>query len=159
MSSHEYQVQISNLIQQETDLYTRLLGTLNDENQALCNNDFETVHTLTSTKQQIVDTLSSLAQQRESLLQQAGFSKNKSGITAFIKASGGLLERAWQALMTKVSECSRQNEINGIMISTASRHTLNALSILRGQQPGDNVRYGSRGEALNIPSSSPLAKA
>jgi len=159
MSINEYKTRISDLIEQETGFYNQLLDTLNAEYQALCSNDFETVQQLTSTKQQIIDTLSSLGRQRETLLQQAGFDTDKSGMTACIKQCGGQLERDWHSLMAGVSECSRQNEINGIMISTASRHTMNALSILRGQQPGENVRYGARGEALTITSSNTLAKA
>ena len=155
----EDQIRIKDLIQQETGFTRRLLEALHSENQALCSNDFATVEQLTPLKQQIIEALSTLEQQRESLLRQAGFSNDKSGMTKFITQCDENIEQDWQILLDIVSECNRQNEINGIMINTASRQTSSALSILKGQLPGENIHYGSKGEALPNTTSNPLAKA
>jgi flagellar biosynthesis/type III secretory pathway chaperone len=163
MSTYEYQNQINELIQQEISLSNRLLENLLSENQALSSNDHEVIQGLLANKQQIIGTLESLGKQRELVLKKTGFSGDKNGMKKLIKQSGDtsncLLGQNWRQLMAIVSECQRQNEINGIIINASSRYTTYALSILKGQQPGDNVRYGSKGETIHNTYTNPLAKA
>jgi len=158
MPLSKYQTQIRELLQQEINLSTQLLENLQLENQALGNNDLESVEEIASVKQQAIATLELLGRQRESLLKNAGFSNDKIGMETFIKQYLDL-DHDWQQLMSTVSKCRRQNEINGIIINAASRNTRDALSILKGQQSNDKVRYGSKGETINSTITNPIAKA
>jgi len=154
----EYQSQFRVLLQQEIEFSNQLLKNLQLENQALSNNDIESIQNIAPDKQQIIYTLESLSRQRESLLKNAGFSGDKIGMENFIKQYRSL-DQDWQQLMSVVSKCQRQNEINGIIINAASRQTTDALSILKGQQSNNKVRYGSKGETINSTYTNPLAKA
>lgn len=159
MSLIEYQAQINSVLRQEIDLSNKLLDTLQSENQALSNNNFDAMQQTAFDKQQIIDTLDSLGRQRESLLRNAGYSGDKVGMYNFIRQGSSDLDKNWQQLVSIASKCRRQNEINGIIISAASRHTTNALRMLKGQQPSEKVRYGSKGEAISSSCSNPIAKA
>lgn len=155
----ESQNQIDELIQQEIRLSEQLLEFLQSEYQALSTNNLDVIPQIAQDKQQIVDTLASLDRQRELLLQQAGFDFDKNGMKDFLKQCDSLLNREWQRLMTVISRCQYQNEINGIIINASSRNAKNMLSILKGQQPGDKVNYGPKGETINDGHTHPLAKA
>ena len=163
MTSNEEQSRINELLQQEIHISRQLLGILQSENQALSSNDHDAIRRLIPDKQQAIDTMGSLAQQRQSLLKNAGFSEDKKGMEAFIRQCGlmsrDLLEQYWRQLGTAASGCQRQNEINGIIISASSRYTKNALSILKGQRPGNELHYGPNGEKISTANSTTFAKA
>ena len=159
MSLAECQNQIGELLRQETGLSSQLLEILQSENQALSANDLDIIQQIAQDKQQIVDTLESLDQQRELQLQKAGFDIDKNGMKDFLKQCDDRLNQDWQQLMTVITKCQRQNEVNGIIINAASHHAKDALSILKGQQPGNKIHYGPKGETINGSYTNPLAKA
>lgn len=163
MTTTDEENRINDLLQQEIHISQQLLGILQSENLALSSNDHDALRQLIPNKQQAIDTLGSLAQQRQSLLKNAGFSEDKKGMEAFIKQCGhmssGLLEQYWRQLSTAASGCQRQNEINGIIISASSRYTRNALSLLKGQRPGNELHYGPNGEKISTAYSTTFAKA
>lgn len=163
MTSTQQQSRINELLQQEIRLSQQLLEILQSENQALQSNDHDAIQQLIPNKQQAIDSLESLVQQRQSLLKDAGFSADKKGMDSFIRQCGGisrgLLEQYRHQLITVASSCQRQNEINGIIINASSRYTKNALSILKGQRPGNEVHYGPNGEKINSSYSTTFAKA
>ena len=159
MTSYECQQRIHELIREEIDLSDQLREALQKEYQVLSTNDDESIQRITDHKQQIIGSLESLNRQRETELDKAGYQGNKFGMNAFINQCGETFIRDWQNLIEVISECNRQNEINGIIINASSRHTALALSLLKGQQGEDNPRYGASGKSLGNTYSNPLAKA
>jgi flagellar biosynthesis/type III secretory pathway chaperone len=159
MTAYECQQRVHELIQEEICLLDKLRDILQKEYKALNTNNDGSIRDLADHKQQIITSLETLNHQRESELEKAGYQGNKSGMKVFVKQCSEHIARDWQQLITIISECSRQNEINGIIINATSRHTALALSLLKGQQGSDNHRYGPNGESQGNTYSNPLAKA
>ncbi len=159
MTSYESQQRIHELIREEIALSVQLREALQKEYQVLSTNDDESIRLLAEHKQQIIGSLESLNRQRGAELDKAGYQSNRFGMNTFIKQCGKTLIEDWQNLINIISECNRQNDVNGIIINASSRHTALALSLLKGQQDGDNPRYGPNGESPNDTYSNPLAKA
>jgi flagella synthesis protein FlgN len=148
------------------DLFTSDIGTaeqllelIDNEFQALSERDLTRLDSLLSEKQPLLTLLQQHGSERSRLLQDAGLSADRDGLTALAGNSSvgdQLLERS-EALSTLLQRCQEGNLRNGRLIRANQASVRSVLGILRGgETPG---LYDSRGSAARIAQQRPLSEA
>jgi flagellar biosynthesis/type III secretory pathway chaperone len=120
----------------ETLAHTQVLRRqLEDEAAALTANDVGNLESAVAAKNASVHELEQREQQRQRLLETAGFSGNRYGTNACIEwcDEDDNVARLWQQLLDDVQTCQRQNRVNGTLVQFSRRHVQQLLDILRGQ--------------------------
>lgn len=118
----------------------QLFQSLNDEHNALCNNQYEVILSLAEQKQSLVTRLDELDQQR---LQLSGNSDFKQ----FLAHSHPNLSQTWLALREKIRRCQHQNEVNGLILNRRNQMAREMLNIFTGRCNGDETTYDPSGKA------------
>ncbi len=127
-------------IQQQSQ---KLLDCLKLEKQALDNNEFEQLSELAIQKQQLLDKLEQLDQQRATHCPDKNFS-------FFIENSRNLtLISQWEITRKVIADCQLQNETNGYLIARCSQINQDILSILSGRSQLQNETYNAQGNQTN----------
>ncbi|MDV5860862.1 flagellar protein FlgN [Pseudomonas mendocina] len=137
----------------------QLLELIDNEFQALSERDLTRLDSLLSEKQPLLALLQQHGSERSRLLQDAGLSADRDGLTALAGNSSvgdQLLERS-EALSTLLQRCQEGNLRNGRLIRANQASVRSVLGILRGgETPG---LYDSRGSAARIAQQRPLSEA
>ena len=134
---------------------------LDDEAAALAANDVETLESAVTAKNASVGKLEQLEQQRQRLLETAGFSGNRYGANACIEwcDENDKLAQLWRQLLDEVQTCQRQNSVNGTLVQFSRRNVQQLLDILRGQLPSGRLYDPSGDTSTCAETTRTLAKA
>lgn len=119
----------------------QLIQCLNDEHNALCNNQYEVILSLAEQKQTLVTRLDELDQQR---LQLSG---GNSDFAQFLAHSHPDLSQAWLRLREKIQRCQHQNDVNGLILNRRNQMAREMLNIFTGRSNGDETTYDPSGKA------------
>jgi flagellar biosynthesis/type III secretory pathway chaperone len=138
------------LLRTEARAFEAFASTLQAEQESLVKNDIETLTALAQTKQQQIDRLNQLADQRLQAIAQLGHPRNRAGMEAWALQAGRDAVEAWQAVLQSAAEVHRINRINGDLIDTHLQRNRQALhAVLRAS--GHASLYGPDGQPDAIP--------
>lgn len=143
----------------DIDTAEQLLELIDSEFQALTERDLARLDSLLSDKQPLLALLQQHGNDRSRLLQNAGLSADRAGLTALAgKSSVGeqLLTRS-EALSALLQRCQEANLRNGRLIRANQASVSSVLGILRGGETPS--LYDSRGSAARIAQQRPLSQA
>lgn len=136
--------QLSELAQQ----LASLASLLQQEQAALTQKDFATLEALAHDKEMLSAQIEQLEQQRHGLCSQLNIQSDFASIKTYITGVSGKLlarlEQQWDTISTLGSQCTSQNQVNGILVANQHRHAQQALAILRGVT-GDDETYSASG--------------
>jgi flagella synthesis protein FlgN len=133
------------LLKQECRALAQLLGTLNEEHQALLRHDMTALDRASNKKQQQVIHLENLARDRDFALRQHGLAAGHEGIEHSLRQQPrSIAQASWKELQTLLTRCRQQNLVNGGMVEISQRHVKRTLSLLHGQSPEPQT-YGPSG--------------
>lgn len=114
---------------------TSLLAALEDERDALTQQDFSRIEKGATTKSTLVDQLDAFERQRNQICQAAGFGESGQQMSEFLNAMDNKsrsLHESWNTLSTKMASCRSLNNANGAIIRVRQQHFEASLSLLRG---------------------------
>lgn len=152
MTSSDLWQRLDDCIARELDASQRLLETLREENTALTTRDAARIDQAVGAKSVALAELETLDRERERLMRETGQAQNDQGMAGQPGQSDPRrrtrLVDNWMRLLELAGECQKQNAINGALIQSGLRHTRQALSLLKGQPPGETTpQYGPAGQA------------
>jgi flagellar biosynthesis/type III secretory pathway chaperone len=137
-----------------------LKESLENERQALENQDIDALHAAVEIKSSCVAQLQELENERRDICAACGFD-DRDGQMQQIAAwcdHDSKIEDCWEQLMVIAAECSAHNITNGSIIRLHQQHIESSLSILRGETPGRDT-YNRNGTGSGGPSHRSLAEA
>ena len=148
------------VLNQEICATTQLIEALMAERKSIIGADTSALESAVRDKEQGLEKLHELESQRLSLIDAAGYSPNPDGMVIYLQQnrSSGEIFKLWQQLLMQATGCRDQNRENYQLVEMYSRHTHQALCILRGEDPGQEV-YGPAGIAHDQHDRRSLAKA
>ncbi|MDP1707794.1 MAG: flagellar protein FlgN [Gammaproteobacteria bacterium] len=135
----------------------QLLQVLHREHTAVTSNTPELLEQAAQEKLYWLRQVEALVDARSDGLRAAGVTGDPQSAAPGLTAHPDVVAR-WQQVQRILVECQRQNQINGSVIELSRRHTLRALSLLRGQS-ADQTVYSASGEAFGPPPPHMLATA
>lgn len=138
--------QFQGLLQQETEEVSHLLEALNREHEVLLHRETDAIGIVVAEKEKALGHLNQLAAQRVILLQEAGYSDDKDGFSAFINSDeSGQLAEKWLALEEGLRACQQQNQLNGMLLESSRQQTEKLLSIIVGRDGQKTELYDQKG--------------
>ena len=149
MNAHEVVAdRLWQMLNAELEGYRALSAALDEEAIALSRRDAQTLGELAVRKEGLTSTLQEYNEQRNALLEYAGFQADASAVTACIEHAPEnrrkLLSALWGQLLDTATDCRERNHSHGRDIEINLDFNRRALGILRGEQP-DNALYGANG--------------
>ncbi len=153
---------ITPLLEDITNYLEQLFHALENEYQALSDNDTQAIESIAQEKTMLMEQLEDLNKERRTLLEAAGLNLNTSGVDDFLNSSTipdkPKLKTLWGNISSLSKQCDKQNNINGIIIENNRRHTENALSVLQGKQQTAEL-YSSKGQSIKMAKNQTLTRA
>lgn len=139
--------QLREILTQTQRSCERLGNALNDERNALRENDTSLLDAVLGRKKQHLSDLEKLEQRRVALLAACKMKNDLPAMQRFVASndSDGSLAALWQKTMTLVAQCRDTNNTNGAIIAAQQQHRAKALRILN-QQPEEPETYGPEGK-------------
>ncbi len=141
---------LSNLLKQEIQHVSDLTEALGAEQSRLGANDHDGLIGVIAQKQAVIDALNRVDKARAELLHAAGYGTDHIGIDSYIDDQPEPYKRQlkglWRQLLQSVGECQQKNLVNGSIIGMNLRHCAQAVSILCGQDPRQEL-YDPHGNA------------
>lgn len=133
-------------LQQELSALERFVALLQQEQDALVAGNVDALLALSQDKLGKAEQLNALGKQRVTRLQQAGYSGDSAGMTAWLDDKPAIQQQTWERLLELAREAQRLNQTNGKLIQTHLQHNQQALNTLLGaaNQAGT---YGADGQA------------
>lgn len=130
---------LSTILQQENTCLAQVLELLTQESDAILNRDTIAMGSLLDKKTHLLSKLDQLDKQRQSFFEQSsGKIYSKQNFSLFIKHQpSATLTSIWDEIKLQLSQCKKQNEINGRVISIRKENTEQILQVLLGR-PADN---------------------
>lgn len=162
-SQKSLQQQMGALLEQESQLCTRLLSALNAELEALKLRDTSALEHAVEDKQGCVSALELNEQALFQLLSHSGFSGDANGFQQFLDslaASGDPcnIRNQWEILNGKIAQCRDLNQVNGRILNVSMANTQQVLNLLNGRDPVTSS-YNHSGKADDNDSNHSLAIA
>ena len=138
--------QLEHLLKREAECVEALALTLVQEYETLKRHDADNLDKVVGLKEQQLNEMNTLAAERAALLQQAGFSADKSGFTTALEAdTTGTLRSLWQNVEEGLEKCQQQNQLNGKLLDVSKQQTQELLSLLLGKESSGSGLYDQRG--------------
>ncbi|MET0091221.1 MAG: flagellar protein FlgN [Candidatus Thiodiazotropha sp.] len=158
--SADVQSKFARILNQEIEQTQLLLTLLRREYELLSTpTDAEMKAVLEQKKQQLLAVEQSVTQHNR-LLSDNGLSPNREGTEQLLREcnAGPQLLEQWQTFSLLLSECQKQNEINGGALRLNQHQVGQALDILRGIAASEKT-YGPEGQTRPNSTSNSLGKA
>jgi flagellar biosynthesis protein FlgN len=124
--------ELTQTFSREIESLKRFLAILDEEHTQLKDGHIDRLETLDGRKNIVIDELRALGQQRNMLLKQAGYTLDKSGVDAWIKAHPDdlRLPDLWATFRAQATRVKQVAETNAHMIASKLQTTQRALDIL-----------------------------
>ncbi|MFV2056046.1 MAG: flagella synthesis protein FlgN [Thiohalomonadales bacterium] len=154
---------IKGLLQNAIEYVDKLHLALRDEQSALSNNNLPVFEKSVERKISHTGTLEAIEKSIFCLLDDSGYTMDKSGIADYIatchnKTEENTIKALWKDLAKTLVECQKQNQINGRILNSASVNIRQALEILTGKR-GTSKTYSSQGKQAKDDNSNSIAIA
>ena len=151
------------LLQEERRLTHRLLELLRSEHRTLSGDDIDALAPLVEAKHCLIADMEALENRRIGLLRDASYPATETGMLDYLArhqpSAKQDVHRCWREVLTLAEDCRQQNLINGSIMQARYRHSVNALSLLRGKPAEESGRYGPEGTTGSPAGSGILARA
>jgi len=129
-----------------------LVALMKQEQQSLVALDADELSSLTTQKNALLASLSSLSQQRHAALRAAGCEGSEAGMGPWLAASddGGAREQ-WERMLDVAREAKELNRVNGMLINKQLAHNQGVLNALRTptNAPTGTI-YGASGQTMGV---------
>ena len=147
-------------IQNTILLINRLQELLENEQQALADNNAETIQELLPIKLSLLSQLEQNASERSEILIKEGFEPNEAGVLNYLDSSNDkeALTSNWTKLQSALKLCKESNAANGKIIHRSKQQTSTLLNLMRGQSDNQKI-YTDSGSSTSVHQQQPLAKA
>lgn len=146
------------LITGDIDAARQLLQLIDDEFQALQARDIAQLQQLLERKVPLLQQLERNGRERSVMLQQAGVSVDREGLSQLAERNGNAeLLAHGDELATLLDQCQEANQRNGRIIRAGQASTGRLLDILRGQDTPN--LYDRRGGSTQSSRQRPLSQA
>lgn len=119
-----------------------LLNCLDQEKQSLDNNQLEQLNEISAQKQDLVNQLQELDQQRSEHCPENDFN------TFIANTNNQALINQWDATRKIIVSCQQQNEINGRLLIKRSEINKDILTILTGRNQAADQTYDAQGSQV-----------
>ena len=151
---------MNKVLNQEIYATAELIETLTEERKSIIGADTAALESAVRNKEQGLEQLHHLEQQRLSLVEAAGYGPTPDGMESYMQQDQGSGEifKLWKQLLAHAANCRDQNRENYQLVELYSHRTHQALNILRGEDPGQEV-YGPAGFTREQHERRSLAKA
>lgn len=145
---------------QDSTAVNQLKNLLLLERELMEQRKHEGLQEIVMQKDQLLETLTFNAKQREQLLRSAGLATTLAGWEQLLirVPSAQPLITQWQTLTDDFIECQKANEINGRMINRSKQTLTNLLNLIRGQVAMPSL-YTQKGATTNQNNSHTVVKA
>ncbi|UUZ53002.1 flagellar protein FlgN [Massilia sp. H-1] len=141
-------------VQDELKLISCLIDLMKQEQQFLVAANTDGLNTLTPLKNDLVEQMAALGNQRHQALAASGAEPSEPGMEAWLaRVSNPLYSELWQQLLGKMREAKELNRVNGMLIT--KQMTQNAILINAMRTPADAADtgfYGPSGQATPVSS-------
>ncbi|UUZ47374.1 flagellar protein FlgN [Massilia sp. B-10] len=141
-------------VQDELKLISCLIDLMKQEQQFLVAANTDGLNTLTPLKNDLVEQMAALGNQRHQALAAIGAEPSEPGMEAWLaRVSNPLYSELWQQLLGKMREAKELNRVNGMLIT--KQMTQNAILINAMRTPADAADtgfYGPSGQATPVSS-------
>lgn len=137
---------IQHMLQTDIASCEALLALLNEERDALKSRDHDRIDNIIQAKALHLQHLEGSAQTRTqwALASKNGKVNPETVWHDMLAEQGAEIKTQWESLKNLLSDCRRENEINGKILSRNQKTFSRLVSILRGQTAGTNL-YTSKG--------------
>lgn len=129
-----------------------LVALMKQEQQSLVALDADELSSLTTQKNALLASLSSLSQQRHAALKAAGCEGSEAGMEPWLAVgdTGGAREQ-WERMLHVAREAKELNRVNGMLISKQLAHNQGVLNALRTptNAPAGAI-YGASGQTMGV---------
>lgn len=146
MTLSPVQQQMAQVLQQESEQVAALAAILESEYEVLQERDADRLAEIVTLKEGKLRELGELAEQRTSVLGQAGIGADREGFTQFLDSdpSGALLQQ-WAEVEEALQRCQHQNQVNGKLLDIGKHQAEELLSVLLGRESGASKLYDRNG--------------
>ncbi len=143
------QTELMELLNRTHEKLIEMSDLLDAESQSLQSRDIEGIMSVANQKRELADSLNALTARQRSLLEQLGFSADRSGMEACLGQLDSVAgedspQERWLALLKITSECHHQNEVNGSFVGLLERYVEASLDLIAGS-PSLTETYGPKG--------------
>jgi len=124
-----------------------------DEQQALQARELEQIETIAKQKNQLLEEVKADIEQRQQLIEGAGFSVDDSGMEQLIDSLpenfSAALSKGWQQLVGLHEEVQELNQTNGMIINKGLQQVDTMLGVVRGNPETRTSRtYNAKGRSV-----------
>ncbi|MGK0500020.1 MAG: flagella synthesis protein FlgN [Oceanicoccus sp.] len=148
---------LATLFDIDLPITSELLALLQQERKALETRQYQAFQQLISKKQQLLLKLEKNAEQRQQLLQAAGFTDETSTLNA-ADHHAPIVATAWRKLGAQWSHCQELNEVNDRIAKRTRLVVGQILDLMRGQNSKDKL-YTRKGNAHSTNSGRTITSA
>lgn len=135
--------------EQDARLAEELLRLLAREQTKLVRASIEELESLLEEKAQLIQRMSTTAQQRYDLLTQNGLPGNESGMARWVHSQkSSKLEESWRMFQTTLNQAKEINRVNGLLINKHFNRNQELLNLMQGNQSSVSL-YGANGQATS----------
>ena len=140
--------ELAAVLEQENLCLSRVVHLLKTENDAIAVRDTETMGTLLDKKIPLLSNLEQLEKQRQNYFEKKNhLAYSSRHFTQYIEQqSSELISTLWNQIKQQLSQCKKQNELNGRMITIRKDNTEQILQILLGRPMNNAQTYSHLGQ-------------
>lgn len=149
--------QLQSIFELDLPVTTQLLQLLENERIALEKRNYDSVQSIITDKQALLEQLEKHASVRQQVLVKAGFTDEKSTLAA-ADQHAPTVAAAWRSLGEQWTRCQQLNEINERISKRTRLVTSKILDLLRGQANQQKL-YDDKGNAHNTGSGRSITSA
>jgi len=153
-----FQHELTQLLTHEAEVVARFVELLENEQAELQAGRIENLESIVTAKAPLVQELNQLAETRSRLITSAGYTMDRSGMTALLASCTHTeSKRMWEQLQAQARQARQLNELNGRLIAQHLQSTNGALQVLLQRTPRHVLDvYGPNGQKLDTPTGSRL---
>lgn len=151
--------ELKKLLKQDIVDLTALNSILNQEKNTLTTRNTQKISKLAEYKSQTVTQLESRAKLKAQLIAKSGMGIRPGHVQEKLsELNDQELMSLWNESRDKLSECQKQNSVNGSIITQSRQRVSKLMTIIRGQHKTPNL-YGQQGKSQSFNSSHRIGKA
>lgn len=144
-STHTFDILKNNLLA-EVVAMTSFVDVLKQEQQALVDNNADELIAITPQKNEALNSIMGMEQQRNQRLIELGLSTDATGMQNLLSQTNfAALSQEWENLLLISSEAQELNRTNGLLITRQMTRNQGVLNILQQDQAG--AMYGADGQS------------
>ncbi|MEO6369385.1 MAG: flagellar protein FlgN [Steroidobacteraceae bacterium] len=146
MDPHACRAQLARMLSDESNLLTVLAQQLQREHELLVANDVESLEQAADARQNSINTLARLDEERRSLCRMLGHSADQLGLATLLKwcDPATSLTGVHAAVSQQAQTCREQNDRNGALVNARLNRLSGMLDILNGNS-GAARTYEAKG--------------